>query len=110
MSENSNPSNNSPASTCHGSPSTTAVGEDTSFATQLLTEFNNQQAHHISVSSTSSSIQYVPHSPTLSVQEVASPPLLHVRIAPNPEGHYPPISLRLAKTSSTWMRVATSKT
>src|SRR6266851_8410497 len=98
MSENSNPSNNSPASTHHRSPSTTAVGEDTTFTTQLLMEFNNRQNRHISVLSTSFSIQYVPHSPTPSVQEVTSPPPLHIHITPDPMGHCPPISPRLAKT------------
>src|SRR6266851_4437500 len=92
MSENSNLSNNSPASTHHRSPSTTAIGKDASFATQLLTEFNNRQAYHISVLSMSSSVQYIPHSPTPSMQEVASLPLLHIHIAPSLTGHYPPIS------------------
>src|SRR6266853_3794113 len=98
MSGNSNPSINSPASTTHRSPSVTAIGEDTSFATQLLTEFNNHQACHISISSMDSSIQYVPCSLTLSVQEVASPPPLQVHIAPDTKGHYPPILPRSAET------------
>src|SRR6266851_1968777 len=98
MSENSNPSNNSPASTHHRSPSTTTISKDASFTTQLLMEFNNQQAHHISVSSTSSSVQYIPHFPTPSMHKVTSPPPLHVCITPDPTGHYLPISPRSAET------------
>src|SRR6266851_1105504 len=98
MSGNSNPSINSPASMHHGSPSTTAVGKVTSFTTELLTEFNNHQAHHISVLSTNSSVQYVPHSPTPSIQEVASPPPLQVCIGTNGIGHYPLISPGSAET------------
>src|SRR5216683_1806765 len=98
MSSNSNLSINSLASTHHGSPTTTAIGEDAAFTTQLLMEFNNCQARHISILSTNSSIQYVPHSPTPSVQEVASPPPLQVHIAPNGIGHYPPISPGTAET------------
>src|SRR5216683_313172 len=98
MSKGSNPSNKSPTSTHHGSPSTTTIREDTTFTTQLLKEFNNQQACHISVLSTTSSVQYVSHSPTLSIQEVTSPPPLQVCINPDPTGHYPPISPRSAET------------
>src|SRR6266851_9124604 len=91
MSGNSNPSINSPASTSHDLD--TLVGDDTIIATNLLQEFNDQQAHHISVSSTdSSSVQYVPHSPTPSVQELPSPPPLQVHLTTEGVGHYPPIS------------------
>src|SRR6266851_5325660 len=61
MSGNSNPSINSPASTSNDL--TTLVGDDAIIAANLLQEFNDRQAHHISVSSTDSSVQYVPHSP-----------------------------------------------
>src|SRR6266851_8861042 len=96
MSGNSNPSINSPASTNHELD--TLVGEDAQFAANLLQEFNARQTHHILVSSTDSSVQYVPHSPTPSVQEVASPPPLQVRIAADGVGHYPPISPGSAET------------
>src|SRR5712671_6047029 len=96
MSGNSNLSINSPASTSHELD--TLIGEDAQFAANLLQEFNDHQAHHISVSSTDSSVQYVPHSPTPSVQEVTSPPPLRVHIAANSVGHYPPISPRSAET------------
>src|SRR6266853_6817808 len=73
MSGNSNPSINSPASTNHELD--TLVGDDAIIAANLLQEFNNRQTRHISVSSsTDSSVQYVPHSPTPSVQELPSPP------------------------------------
>src|SRR5216683_8336780 len=97
MSGNSNPSINSSTSTHHGSPATTAIDNDATFTTQLLEEFNAQQAHHISVSS-SSSVQHVPHSPTPSMQEVASPPPLHIHINPNPTNLHPPILPGSAET------------
>src|SRR6266853_1940162 len=91
MSGNSNPSINSPASTNHELD--TLVGDDAIIAPNLLQEFNDRQARHISVSSTdSSSVQYVPHSPTPSVQELPSPPPLRVRITTEGVAHYPPIS------------------
>src|SRR6266851_2805986 len=96
MSGNSNPSINSPASTNHELD--TLIGEDAQFATNLLQEFNNHQNCHISVSSTDSSVLYFPHSPTPSVQEVASPPPLRVCITTDSMGHYPPISPGSAKT------------
>src|SRR6266853_3652681 len=97
MSGNSNPSINSPASTSHELD--TLVGDDTIIAANLLQEFNDRQARHISVSSTdSSSVQYVPHSPTPSVQELPSPPLLRVRLTTDRVGHYPPISPGSAAT------------
>ena len=96
MSGNSNPSINSPASTSHKLD--TLVGEDAQFATNLLQEFNDRQARHISVSSTDSSVQYVPHSPTLSIQELPSPPALRVRLTTAGVGHYPPISPGSAAT------------
>src|SRR6266851_1436003 len=96
MSGNSNPSINSPTSTNH--KLNTLTREDTQFTTRLLQEFNAQQTHHISVLSTNSSVQYVPHSPTLSIQEVTSPPPLRVHISTNGVRHYPPISPSLAKT------------
>src|SRR5713101_5297638 len=96
MSGNSNLSINSPASTTHELD--TLIGEDAQFATNLLQEFNDYQTHHISISSTDSLVQYVPHSPTPSVQEAASPPPLQVCIATDSMGHYPPISPRSAET------------
>ncbi len=96
MSGNSNPSINSPASTNH--ELNTLIGEDTQFATNLLQEFNDHQTHHISILSTDSSVQYVPHSPTPSIQEIASPPLLQVCIAADGVGHYPPIAPESAET------------
>src|SRR5216683_8175849 len=97
MSGNSNPSINSPASTNHEHD--TLVGDDTIIAANLLQEFNDQQARHISVSSsTDSSVQYVPHSPTPSVQELPSPPPLRVRITAEGVAHYPPISPGSAAT------------
>src|SRR5216683_2213948 len=96
MSGNSNPSINSPASTNHELD--TLVGEDAQFAANILQEFNDHQACHISVSSTNSSVQYVPHSPTPSIQEVSSPPPLRVRITAGGVGHYPPISPGSAET------------
>src|SRR5713101_3574571 len=96
MSENSNPSNNSPASTDHEHD--TLVGDDAIITANLLQEFNDRQAHHISVSSTDSLVQYVPHSPTPSVQELPSPPPLRVRLTTEGVGHYPPISPGSAAT------------
>src|SRR5216683_5615620 len=96
MSGNSNPSINSPASTSHELD--TLVREDTIIATNLLQGFNDRQARHISVSSTDSLVRYIPHSPTPSVQEVASPPLLRVCLTTEGVGHYPPISPRSAAT------------
>src|SRR5713226_6143894 len=97
MSRNSNPSINSPASTNH--ELNTLVGDNAIIAANLLQEFNDRQAHHISVSSTdSSSVQYVPHSPTPSVQELSSPPPLRVRITAAGVAHYPPISPGSAAT------------
>ncbi len=96
MSGNSNPSINSLASTNH--ELNTLVGEDAQFTENLLQEFNARQARHISVSSTDSSVQYVPRSPTPSVQEASSPPPLRVRIAADGVGHYPPISSGSAET------------
>src|SRR6266851_1828343 len=65
MSGNSNPSINSPASSNH--ELNTLVGDDAIIAANLLQEFNDCQAHHISISSTNSSVQYVPHSPAPSM-------------------------------------------
>src|SRR6266851_384762 len=97
MSRNSNPSINSPASTNHELD--TLVGDDAIIAANLLQEFNDRQARHISVSSTdSSSVQYVPHSPTPSIQELPSPPALQVRLTTAGVGHYPPISPGSAAT------------
>src|SRR6266853_1307236 len=96
MSRNSNPSINSLASTNHELD--TLVRKDAQFATNLLQEFNARQACHISVSSTDSSVQYVPHSPTPSIQEVPSPPPLQVRITTDGVGHYPPLSPGSAET------------
>src|SRR6266853_6451271 len=96
MSGNSNPSINSPASTDHEHD--TLVGDDAIIAANLLQEFNDRQARHISVSSTDSSVQYVPHSPTPSVQELPSPPPLQVRLTTDGVGHYPPISPGSAAT------------
>src|SRR5712671_1096367 len=96
MSGNSNPSINSPASTHHDLD--TLVGDDAIIATNLLQEFNDRQARHISVSSTDSSVQYVPHSPTPSVQELLSPPPLRVCLTTEGVGHYPPISPGSAAT------------
>src|SRR5216683_1753279 len=96
MSGNSNPSINSPASTDHELD--TLVGEDATIAANLPQEFNNRQVHHISVSSTNSSVAYVPHSPTPSIQELPSPPALRVRLTTAGVGHYPPISPGSAAT------------
>src|SRR6266853_2318957 len=96
MSGNSNLSINSPASTTHELD--TLVGEDAQFAANLLQEFNDCQTRHISVSFTDSSVQYVPHSPTPSIQEVLSPPPLRVCITTDGVGHYPPISPGSAQT------------
>src|SRR6266851_4979215 len=99
MSQNSNPSNNSPASTHQGSPTTTtitAVNEDVNFTTTLLNEFNAWQERHISVLSSAPLVQYVPSSPSPSVQEVALPPPLHIHF--NPKGPHPPMSPSTAKT------------
>src|SRR6266853_27250 len=96
MSGNSNPSINSPAFTRNESPM--LIGEDATFTTQILQQFNDQQTHHISVSSTDSSVQYISHSPTSSIQEVQLPPPLCIHIAPNSIGHHPPISPGLAET------------
>src|SRR6266851_3696327 len=97
MSQNSNLANNSPASMHHGSPTTTYGNDDATFATQLLNKFNTQQEHHISILLTSL-VQYVPSSPTLSIQEVALPPPLHICINPNPKGPHPPMSPGIAET------------
>src|SRR6266851_243955 len=96
MSGNSNPSINSPASTNHELD--TLVGDDAIIAANLLQEFNDRQARHISVSSSESEVQYVPHSPTPSVQELSSPPPLRVRITAAGVAHYPPISPGSAAT------------
>src|SRR5216683_1851910 len=96
MSGNLNPSINSPASTDH--EDNTLVGDDALIAANLLQEFNDQQARHISVSSTDSLVQYVPHSPTPSVQELPSPPPLRVRLTAEGVGPYPPISPGSAPT------------
>src|SRR6266853_334648 len=96
MSGNSNPSINHPASTDHELD--TLVRDDTIIATNLLQEFNDRQARHISISSTNSSVQYVPHSPTPSVQELPSPPPLRIRLTTEGVGHYPPISPGSAAT------------
>src|SRR6266851_3392929 len=97
MSGNSNLSINSPASTNHELD--TLVRDDAIIAVNLLQEFNDRQARHISISSTDlSSVQYVPHSPTPSVQELPSPPALRVRLTTEGVGHYPPISPGTAAT------------
>src|SRR5713101_10035169 len=96
MSGNSNPSINSPASTSNDL--TTLVGDDAIIAANLLQEFDNRQVRHISVSSSESEVQYVPHSPTPSVQELSSPPPLRVRITTAGVAHYPPISPGSAAT------------
>src|SRR6266851_8170228 len=96
MSGNSNPSINSPASSHHDLD--TLVGEDAQFTANILQEFNNQQTHHISISSSDSSVQYVPRSPTPSVQELPSPPPLRVCLTTDGVGHYPLISPRSAAT------------
>src|SRR5712671_5829402 len=96
MSGNSNPSINSPASSNHDLD--TLVGDDAIIAANLLQEFNDRQAHHISVSSSESEVQYVPHSPTPSVQELSSPPPLRVHITAAGVAHYPPISPGSAAT------------
>src|SRR6267154_3497361 len=97
MSGNSNPSINSPASSNHELD--TLIGDDAIIAANLLQEFNDRQARHISVSSTdSSSVQYVPHSPTPSVQELPSPPPLRVRISTDGVAHFPPVSPGSAAT------------
>src|SRR6266853_1965904 len=88
MSGNSNPSINSPASSNHDLD--TLVGDDAIIAANLLQEFNDRQARHISVSSSESEVQYVPHSPTPSVQELLSPPPLRVRITAEGVAHFPP--------------------
>src|SRR5229473_786858 len=97
MSGTSNPSINSPAST--NQELDTLVGDNAIIAANLLQEFNDRQAHHISVSSSdSASVQYVPHSPTPSIQELSSPPPLRVRITAAGVVHYPPISPGSAAT------------
>src|SRR6266851_21387 len=96
MSGNSNPSINSPASSNH--ELNTLVGDEALIATNLLQEFNDRQARHISVSSSESEVQYVPHSPTPSVQELPSPPPLRVRLTAAGVAQYPPISPRSAAT------------
>src|SRR5216683_5819581 len=88
---------NSPALTCHGSPTTTCVNNNVSFTTQLLNEFNAQQECHISVLSTSL-VQYIPSFPTPSMQEVALLPPLHIHINPNPKGPHLPMLPSTAKT------------
>src|SRR6267154_2114974 len=90
MSGNSNQSINSPVSTSNDL--TTLVGDDAIIATNLLQEFNDRQARHISVLSSESEVQYVPHSPTPSIQELSSPPPLRVRITAAGVAHYPPVS------------------
>src|SRR5216683_6045351 len=96
MSGNSNPSINSPTSSNRDLD--TLVGDDAIIAANLLQEFNARQARHISVLSSESEVQYVPHSPTPSVQELSSPPLLRVRITAAGVAHYPPISPGSAAT------------
>src|SRR6267154_1592461 len=96
MSGNSNPSINSPASSNHDLD--TLVGDDAIIAANLLQEFNDRQARHISISSSESEVQYVPHSPTPSVQELSSPPPLRVRITAAGVAHYPPVSPGSAAT------------
>src|SRR6266853_1949667 len=96
MSGNSNPSINSPASSHHDLD--TLVGDDAIIAANLLQEFNDRQNRHISVSSSESEVQYVPHSPTPSVQELLSPPPLRVRLTAAGVVHYPPISPGSAAT------------
>src|SRR5712671_4973057 len=97
MSGNSNPSINSPASTNHDLD--TLVGDDAVLAANLLQGFNDRQARHISVSSSSESeVQYVPHSPTPSVQELPSPPPLRIRISADGVAHFPPVSPGSAAT------------
>src|SRR5712671_5721797 len=97
MSGNSNPSINSPASTNHDLD--TLVGDDAVLAANLLQGFNDRQARHISVSSSSESeVQYVPHSPTPSIQELPSPPPLRVRLSATGVAHFPPISPGSAAT------------
>src|SRR5216683_5583844 len=96
MSGNSNPSINSPAST--NNDLTTLVGDDAIIATNLLQEFNDRQARHISVLSSESEVQYVPHSPSPSIQELPSPPPLRVRISTDGVAHFPPISPGSAAT------------
>src|SRR6266851_1073027 len=97
MSGNLNLSINSLASSNHDLD--TLVGDDAIIAANLLQEFNDRQARHISISSSDSSeVQYVPHSPTPSVQELSSPPLLRVRITAEGVAHYPPISPGSAAT------------
>src|SRR5712671_615863 len=97
MSGNSNPSINSPASSNHDLD--TLVGDDAIIAANLLQEFNDRQAHHISISSSdSASVQYVPHSPTPSIQELSSPPPLRVRLSATGVAHFPPISPGSAAT------------
>src|SRR6266851_6086152 len=96
MSGNSNPSINSPASTSNDL--TTLVGGDAIIAATLLQKCNDRQARHISVSSSESEVQYVPHSPTPSVQELPSPPPLRIRLTAAGVAHYPPISPRSATT------------
>src|SRR5216683_2171379 len=96
MSRNSNPSINSPASSTHDLD--TLVGDDAIITANLLQGFNDRQARHISVSSSESEVQYVPHSPTPSVQELPSPPPLRVRLSATGVAHYPPISPGSAAT------------
>src|SRR6266853_4663980 len=96
MSGNSNPSINSPASTSHDLD--TLVGDDAIIAANLLQEFNARQARHISVSSSESEVQYVPHSPTPSVQELPSPPPPRVQISADGVAHFPPVSPGSAAT------------
>src|SRR6266851_4193168 len=96
MSGNSNPSINSPDSSNHDLD--TLVGDDAVIAANLLQEFNDRQVRHISVSSSKSEVQYVPHSPTPSVQELPSPPPLQIRLTAAGVAHYPPISPGSAAT------------
>src|SRR6266851_8873445 len=96
MSGNSNPSINSPASTNH--ELNTLISDDAIIAANLLQEFNDRQNRHISVLSSESEVQYVPHSPTPSIQELSSPPPLRVRITAAGVAHYPPVSPGSAAT------------
>src|SRR6266851_5270669 len=96
MSGNSNPSINSPPSTSNDL--TTLVGDDAIIAANILQALNDRQARHISVSSSESEVQYVPHSPTPSVQELSSPPPLRVCISTDGVAHFPPVSPGSAAT------------
>jgi|SRR5216683_7198972 len=104
MSGNSNPSTNSPQSSRYASPTITYVNNNITggFTAQLLEEFNACQEQHILVSSTVLA-QYVPSSPTPSVQEVAPPAPLHIcihklAISPDPNIPHLPILPGMAET------------